>query len=124
MINIHVNLIMVDDMVEKTEVSKAELNKENCGDPKCFIHGNVKVRGQVLTGVVVSTKAKKTAIVERPRMIYITKYKRYARTKSRYAAHNPPCINAKVGDTVKIGECRKLSRTKSWMIIEVLPKKE
>lgn len=115
---------MVDDMVERSELSKTGLSNEDCGDQKCFIHGNVRVRGQVLTGVVVSTKAKKTAIVERPRLIYISKYKRYARTKSRYAAHNPPCINAKVGDTVKIGECRKLSRTKSWMIIEVVSRKQ
>ncbi|MEM3408317.1 MAG: 30S ribosomal protein S17 [Candidatus Micrarchaeia archaeon] len=104
---------MVDLMVGK---------EENCGDAKCFIHGDVKVRGQVLIGTVVSTKAKKTAIVERQRMIYIPKYKRYARTRSRYAAHNPPCINAKVGDKVKIGECRKLSRTKTWTIIEIIGK--
>ncbi len=96
--------------------------EKNCGDAKCFIHGNVKVRGQILTGVVVSAKAKKTAIVERQRMIYIPKYKRYARTRSRYAVHNPPCINAKVGDKVKIGECRKLSRTKTWTIMEILSK--
>ncbi len=95
---------------------------ENCGDPKCFIHGNVKVRGQVLIGTVVSTKAKKTAIVERPRLIYLTKYKRYAKTRSRYAAHNPSCINAQVGDKVKIGECRKLSRTKTWTVTEIVKK--
>ncbi len=106
---------MVDYMVGK---------EENCGDPKCFIHGDVKVRGQVLVGTVVSTKAKKTAIVERQRMVYIPKYKRYARTRSRYAAHNPPCINAKVGDKVKIGECRKLSRTKTWTITEIIGKDE
>ena len=108
-------LKMVDRMVEK---------KENCGDPKCFIHGDVKVRGQALIGTVVSTKAKKTAIVERPRLIYVSKYKRYAKTRSRYAAHNPPCINAQVGDRVKIGECRKLSRTKTWTVTEIIKKSD
>ena len=104
---------MVDCMVEKNE---------KCEDPKCFIHGNVKVRGQSLIGTVVSTKAKKTAIVERPRFIYLKKYKRYAKTRSRYAAHNPSCINAQVGDKVKIGECRKLSRTKTWTVTEIIKK--
>lgn len=98
------------------------MEKDGCGDQKCFIHGDVKVRGQVLTGTVVSAKAKRTAIVERPRIIYFPKYKRYARTRLRLAAHNPPCINAKVGDTVRIVECRKLSRTKTWMITEVIEK--
>lgn len=105
--------IISDDMEEK-----------GCEDQKCFIHGDVKVRGQVLTGTVVSAKAKRTAIVERPRIIYFPKYKRYARTRSRLAAHNPPCINAKVGDTVKVGECRKLSRTKTWTITEIIKKED
>jgi small subunit ribosomal protein S17 len=98
------------------------MEEKGCEDQKCFIHGDVKVRGQVLTGTVVSAKARRTAIVERPRIIYFPKYKRYARTRSKLAAHNPPCINAKVGDTVKIGECRKLSRTKTWMITEIIKK--
>jgi small subunit ribosomal protein S17 len=34
-------------------------------------------------------------------------------------AHNPPCINAKEGDVVKIAECRPLSKTKKFVVIEV-----
>jgi len=95
---------------------------ELCGDEKCYIHGDVKVRGQSLTGMVVSAKAKRTAIVERPRLIKITKYKRYAHAKSRLPVHNPPCISAKEGDTVRISECRRLSRTKAWTIVEIIKK--
>lgn len=94
-----------------------------CKDKNCFKHGNLRVRGQVLTGTVVSDKAKNTVIVEKVGVKYISKYKRYARTRSRIPAHNPPCINAKVGDVVKIGECRPISRTKSWTVIEKIEKR-
>lgn len=36
------------------------------------------------------------------------------------AAHNPPCIAAKVGDIVAIAETRKLSKTKAWTVLEVI----
>ncbi|MEM3555344.1 MAG: 30S ribosomal protein S17 [Candidatus Micrarchaeia archaeon] len=91
-----------------------------CNDKKCFKHGNVKLRGGVLQGVVVSDKGKRTVVVERPLTKYISKYERFARTHSRIAAHNPDCIGAKEGDVVKIAECRKLSRTKAWSVVEIV----
>ena len=36
----------------------------DCNDPRCPIHGQVKTRGAYLSGLVVSSKAKKTAIVK------------------------------------------------------------
>ena len=38
--------------------------------------------------------------------------------KTRVHAFNPLCINAKEGDTVKIIECRPLSKTKNFVVIE------
>jgi len=93
-----------------------------CKDRNCPIHGGLKVRGSVTEGTVVSAKAKKTAIIEKPMKKYIPKFQRYARSKSKIAAHNPDCIKAKEGDEVKIAETRKLSKTKSWVIIEVKKK--
>jgi len=40
--------------------------------------------------------------------------------RSRVAAHNPVCINAKIGDKVRIAECRPISKTKAFVIIEVM----
>lgn len=91
-----------------------------CSDKKCPKHGNVKIRGTKINGKVVSDKAKNTVIVERQYIKYVPKYERYERRKTRIAAHNPPCITAKFGDKVVIGECRKLSKTKSFVVIEVL----
>ncbi len=95
---------------------------EECNDKKCYRHAKpkVKVRGERLLGRVVSTKGKNTAVVERAITKKLTKYQRWAKERSRIAAHNPPCINAGVDDTVLIGETRKLSRTKAWTILEIV----
>ena len=39
---------------------------------------------------------------------------------SRISAHIPDCINAKAGDNVKIMECRPLSKTKKFVVVEVI----
>lgn len=93
-----------------------------CNDPNCPIHGHIKVRGTQIVGKVVSNKGKKTAIVEREYTKYVYKYERSLRKRSRIPAHNPECINAQVGDLVKIGETRRISKTKSFVIMEVLKK--
>lgn len=95
-----------------------------CNDIHCFKHGRLSTRGGVVEGVVVSDKGKRTVIVERDLVSYVPKYERYARTKSRISAHNPDCIGAKVGDFVRIAECRKLSRTKAWTVTDILRKAE
>lgn len=89
-----------------------------CTDPNCCWHGTVSVRGKIIEGIVVSAKAQKTAIVEKQYFQYITKYERYERRHSRIAAYNPECIDAKEGDRVKIAECRPLSKTKAFIVIE------
>ena len=40
--------------------------------------------------------------------------------RSRVKAHNPACINAKKGAIVRIKECRPVSKTKNFVITEVL----
>jgi small subunit ribosomal protein S17 len=40
--------------------------------------------------------------------------------RSRVTAHSTPCIPVKVGDTVRIAECRPLSKTKSFVVVELL----
>jgi len=90
---------------------------EKCEDKKCFRHGGLKVRGEMLLGKVVSAKARHTVIVERATTKYFPKYRKWAHGTSHIAAHNPPCINAKVGDLVDLAETRKLSKTKAWTVV-------
>lgn len=103
------------------KVKKGKKEKEDmCDDRNCPTHGTLSTRGIVLEGVVASDKMDKTVIVQRNRHVKLTKYERYRPTKSRIPAHNPPCINAKVGDRVRIMECRKLSKTVSFVVTEKL----
>ena len=92
-------------------------NRE-CDDPNCPFHGNLSVRGRVLDGVVVSDKMEKSVVVSINYVKYYPKYERYARMNSRITAHNPPCIEAKAGDNVRIGECRPISKTKAFVVVE------
>ncbi len=94
--------------------------ERECSDVNCPFHGTLPVRGQVITGKVVSDRMNGTVVVERNYLHYVKKYKRYEKRSSKLHAHNTPCINASVGDEVKIAECRPLSKTKTFVVVEVL----
>ena len=70
-------------------------------------------------GQVVSTKAAKTIIVEVSRRVPHPLYKRIVKKRKRFHAHDEEG-RAKMGDIVKIIECRPLSRTKRWRLAEVV----
>ena len=99
------------------EVSKP---KKACQDDNCPFHGTLKCRGRVFTGTIVSSRMQKTVNVEWEWQNYLRKYERYEKRRSRVKAHNPSCINANEGDIVKIMECRPLSKTKNFVVVEVL----
>ena len=92
--------------------------KNECSDPKCCWHGFLSVRGRILKGEVVSAKGKKTAIISRQFLHFIPKYERYERRNSKIVAYNPECISAQEGDTVTVAECRPLSKTKHFIVVE------
>ncbi len=100
--------------MEKEEAKKTE----NCGDAKCPFHGDLRTRGRVFEGTVVSDRMQKSVIVEWPRVIKSRKYNRFARLTSRVKAHNPACINVRMGDRVRLSECRKVSRTIGFVVTE------
>jgi small subunit ribosomal protein S17 len=98
--------------------------ERTCEDVKCPWHGRLPIRGKIIEGIVVSARAQKTVVVERPYLHYIQKYERYERRHSRIAAYNPECLEAKEGDLVKIAETRPLSKTKAFVVIEIVKRKE
>jgi len=97
--------------------------KKTCEDTNCPFHGELSVRGRVLEGIVVSSKMDKTVVVRRDYLQYVQKFMRYERRKSRIPSHNPPCMGAKEGERVKIAECRPLSKTVSFVVVERLEEK-
>ncbi len=92
--------------------------KNECNDINCPFHGNLNVRGQMITGDVVSTKMNKSVVIKKETKEFIKKYERYATKFSKYHAHLPDCISVNVGDRVRIAECRKLAKTISFVVVE------
>jgi small subunit ribosomal protein S17 len=92
--------------------------KKKCSDERCPFHGSIKVRGKILSGRVVSTAGKNFVVVEMRYLHRLGKYSRGERRRSRLSAHLPPCLDAREGDEVTIGECRPLSKSISFVVVE------
>ncbi len=70
-------------------------------------------------GQVVSTKMQKTIVVEVSRRVPHPLYKRIVTKRKKFYAHDENS-EAKTGDTVRIVECRPLSRQKRWRLGDIL----
>ncbi len=108
-------------MVEK----KSQKKSVKVSEGKAAITAPVKektysIRGNIFEGKVISAKANKTVTVERVITHYISKYERYKKIKSKIKAHNPLSMNAKEGDLVRVGETRKISKTKNFIVMEII----
>jgi small subunit ribosomal protein S17 len=96
--------------------------KKGCDDKACPFHGQMSIRGKILTGRVYNTRMESTITVERSYLHYVKKYMRYEKRRSRILAHKPPCIEVNVGDPVRIAECRPISKNVSFVVLEKLEK--
>lgn len=92
--------------------------RRSCDDGNCPFHGTLSIRGRVLDGAVISAKMDKTVVVRRDYQLYVPKFKRYERRHSHISAHSPPCLAVKEGDKVRIAECRPISKTVSFVVVE------
>ena len=97
-----------------------EVPKQKCNDVNCPFHGSLSVRGRQFTGTIISAKMKKTAVMEFERLNFLKKYERYEKRRTKLKVHNPDCVNAREGNVVRVVECRPLSKTKKFVIIEKL----
>jgi small subunit ribosomal protein S17 len=73
--------------------------------------------GRILEGVVISDKMDKTVVVLVERRVMHPVYKKFIRRSTKLAAHDE-ANSCKVGDRVRIQECRPLSRRKHWMVVD------
>jgi small subunit ribosomal protein S17 len=70
-------------------------------------------------GEVVSTKMQKTIVVEVSRRVPHSLYKRIITKRKKFYAHDEKG-EARLGDVVRIIECRPLSHLKRWRLREVV----
>jgi small subunit ribosomal protein S17 len=72
---------------------------------------------RVLTGRVTSDKMNKTVTVLVARRVMHPLYKKFIRLSKNYAAHDEANL-CKIGDAVRIEECRPISKRKTWLVVE------
>lgn len=70
-------------------------------------------------GQVVSTKMAKTIVVEVGRRVVHPRYRKIVSRRKKFYAHDEGGV-ARLGDTVRIVECRPLSRLKRWRLAQVI----
>ena len=80
---------------------------------------NKELNGRMMVGKVVSDKMQKTIVVLVERTVRHPKYGKILRRRSKIHAHDENQV-CKIGNTVKIQECRPLSKMKSWVLVEVI----
>lgn len=78
-------------------------------------------RRKVRVGRVVSSAMNKTIVVEIVRTMKHPLYERVIKTKSKLYAHDEK-NEAGPGDTVRVMECRPLSKQKRWRLTEIMEK--
>jgi small subunit ribosomal protein S17 len=113
-------------MKEKTEkkTKKNEIKEKNvaiavCSDIDCHIHGCLKTRGRIFEGKVIK-KFYKRVVIEFERTVYIKKYERYKKSRTKIHARLPNCMkdSINIGDYIKVQECRPLSKIIHFAVIE------
>lgn len=74
---------------------------------------------RTVTGKVVSDKMDKTIVVLVERSVRHPKYEKIIKRRTKLHAHDESS-SAKMGQMVKIQECRPISKTKTWKLVEIL----
>ena len=97
-----------------------ELNKKpDENEDNNPFNGSLSIRGKIFEGIVINAKAKGTVVIERESLIDFTKFKRFGRSKNKIHAHVPSNLDIQEGDRVVAAECRPISKSVSFVVVEV-----
>ena len=115
----------------KKNVEAKVKNKEEkriagaCEDRDCLIHGKLRARGRTFEGTVTK-KFPRRIVIEFGRMIYVPKYERYSKSRTKLHARLPTCMESQIqiGDYIQIKECRPLSKIIHFVVTDVIRKAE
>lgn len=78
-----------------------------------------KKNRKIQIGEVVSTKMEKTIVVKVTRRVPHPQFGKIVKVSKRFYAHDEKG-QATVGDSVRIGETRPLSKLKRWELLEII----
>ena len=110
-------------MAQETKITKEKTTQ--CKDRYCPIHGSISTRGRSFKGKVIR-KFPKRVVTEFERTIYIKKYERYSKRKTKLHARLPECLShdIKLGDYIEIKECKPISKIIHFIAIEKINKEK
>jgi|SRR3989344_1722866 len=100
----------MEKKIKKTEKTEKVVKTERTAKKRVF---------RSFVGKVVKTAMQKTIVVQIDTMKEHQKYDKYFRVSKKYHVHDEKGL-AKVGDKIKFTECRPLSKTKKWFLVEVV----
>ena len=81
--------------------------------------GEAQIDVRTLTGRVVSDKMDKTITVLIERRVKHPIYGKYVKRSTKLHAHDEEG-KCQEGDVVRVSECRPLSKTKNWRVVEII----
>ena len=105
-------------MKTKKQTTKTESKemKDKAGAEK--VVGNMAgTRGRIFEGTIIKKFPGRVVIVF-DRTVYLQKYERFYKKRSKMHARIPAGMNLEIGDYIKIQECRPLSKIIHAMVIE------
>ena len=73
---------------------------------------------RTLEGIVVSDKMQKSIVVHVERRVQHPKYEKFVKRSTKLHIHDEDNV-CRVGDVVLIKESKPISKTKSWVLVEV-----
>ena len=76
-------------------------------------------RRKVREGIVVSTKMDKTVVVSVVDRVQHSRYRKTLQRTTKLYAHDE-ANEVREGDRIRITECRPMSRSKRWRVVEIL----
>lgn len=83
-----------------------------------MVNNSTKPIVRTMTGVVVSNKMKNAIVVEIERTVTHPKYKKIIRRSTKLHAQDTG-NTAKIGDVVVLQQCRPVSKTIAWKLVEI-----
>ncbi|MBR9704461.1 30S ribosomal protein S17 [Candidatus Pacearchaeota archaeon] len=110
-------------MIDKE--TKEKYAKEKCTDKICPIHGSISLRGRSFKGTIIK-KFPKRVVISFDRTLFVEKYERYAKRKTKLHARLPECMfkDVHVGDYIEIMETRPISKIINFVVTKKIQSKD
>ncbi len=101
-------------MVKEKQMKETQSEKE---EKKDRVRTPITTRGRSFEGFVVK-KSPKRVVIDFERIVYIKKFERFYKKKTRIHARLPDTIPIALGDYVRVRECRPLSKMIHCIVTE------